>query len=73
MLDYIAYLQARQRTADSALDARPDSPVQPPDEPRRLVRMNARIRRMAGRTLRDLADRLEPATERAHLVSEECR
>lgn len=72
VVDYIAYLLAQQKTAASAREARPDSPMQPPDGCPHLARLQARLRRSAGSALRDLADRLEPAAKPARLVCEEC-
>lgn len=60
MLEMIASLSARERTADLARSALPDSPVCPePVTPARVPRA-AFARRRAGLVLRWLADLVEP-------------
>jgi hypothetical protein len=66
MIDFVAYSTARQRTADEARAALPNSPVRPD-------RRGTPLRRRASVALRRLADRLEPAPNGTVQAVADCR
>lgn len=73
MLDYIAYLTARQRTVDLARGARSDSPVRLDATVYRPGGATGRIRRAASDALRRLADRLDVAPAGRIDTADACR
>jgi hypothetical protein len=62
MIDFVAYLAAQQATERLSGEARPDAPVCPARSTTDPAALLISLRRQISLTLRQMADRVEPAS-----------